>query len=270
MNEQENNIRSSCPKCGSANIQFKRETQGEIRSKKSKQVIHRTVGFCKDCGYTWFPNQKRRKTWLWVLGWLFIFPLPLTILLLRKKSMNSVLKFGIIAVAWALYLLIAVSGKNSSSQHQESTPVQAVETEAAAEPTVMPTAEPTPEADPEAALRDAFNASIGGSGLTFYKSVRNDTTGRWRCAVIYTGENMVDHALEYYKAYFESDDELHFVCNLGLKTTTALRVVLGNLQVDVHEYVDGEEHDAKILNSGALLGSYWVNLETGAVEALEG
>ena len=53
---------------------------------------------------------KKKKTWLWVLGWIFIFPVPLTIILLRKKDMNSILKYGIIAVAWIVYLAIGFSG----------------------------------------------------------------------------------------------------------------------------------------------------------------
>ena len=57
------------------------------------------------------PQPKKRRTWLWVLGWIFIFPVPLTILMLRKKDMKPVLKYGIIAAAWIVYLLIAFSGK---------------------------------------------------------------------------------------------------------------------------------------------------------------
>ena len=59
-------------------------------------------------------NPKKRKTWLWVLGWLFIFPLPLTILLLRKKEMKAPVKYGIIAVAWLFYLIIAIAGTSGS------------------------------------------------------------------------------------------------------------------------------------------------------------
>ncbi len=116
--EQERLNKKGCPKCGSGNISFRRENQGEVNGKKSKQVIHRTVGVCSDCGATWFADSevKKRKTWLWVLGWLFIFPLPLTILLLRKKDMNQYLKYAVIAIAWIVYLLIAVSGgKNSET-----------------------------------------------------------------------------------------------------------------------------------------------------------
>lgn len=68
------------------------------------------------------PPVKKRKTWLWVLGWIFIFPLPLTILL-RKKQMKPSLKYGIIAAAWILYLiivLVAVEGDSSNNQSEDS------------------------------------------------------------------------------------------------------------------------------------------------------
>ena len=116
---QQRNSKAACSKCGSTNIAFKRENQGEVRGKKSKQVIHRTVGYCKDCGNTWYVAEnvpKKRKTWLWVLGWICIFPLPLTILLLRKKNMKPVVKYLIIAVAWLAYLLIAFSGNSEDKE----------------------------------------------------------------------------------------------------------------------------------------------------------
>ena len=109
LKEQELLNKQGCPKCGSTNFQIKRENQGEVRGKNSKRVLHQTVAYCKDCGYTWFPNgqQKPRKTWLWVLGWIFIFPLPLTLILLKKKNLHPAIKYGIIAAAWILYILIA-------------------------------------------------------------------------------------------------------------------------------------------------------------------
>jgi len=110
--EQEKLNKAGCPKCGSTNIAFKRENQGEFKDKKSKQIVTRTVGVCNDCGATWFTDEekKKRKTWLWVLGWIFIFPLPLTLILLKKKEMKPIIKYGIIALAWILYLIIAFSG----------------------------------------------------------------------------------------------------------------------------------------------------------------
>ena len=59
------------------------------------------------------PPQKKRKTWLWVLGWIFIFPIPLTILMLnspKTKNIDSRARIGIIVVGWLIYLAIGLSG----------------------------------------------------------------------------------------------------------------------------------------------------------------
>ena len=115
-----------CPNCGSNNITFRRENVGEVRGNRAKQIVHRTVGVCKDCGYTWTSSAddvtvpRKRKTWLWVLGWLFIFPIPLTILMLRNKTMKPAIKYAIIAVAWIVYLIIGLG--NSSRKDETETP----------------------------------------------------------------------------------------------------------------------------------------------------
>lgn len=129
--EQEELNKAGCPKCGSTNIAFSREKQGEIRGKGGIAVVRSTVGMCKDCGYTWqtdsgIKEPKKRKTWLWVLGWIFVFPVPLTILMLRKKDMKPVVKYGIIAVAWIIYFFIGMSGDSSSTnapaEEKQNTP----------------------------------------------------------------------------------------------------------------------------------------------------
>ena len=56
------------------------------------------------------PPPKRR-TWLWVLGWIFIFPVPLTILLIRKEDMKPTVKYAIIAAIWVIYFAIARSNR---------------------------------------------------------------------------------------------------------------------------------------------------------------
>lgn len=56
---------------------------------------------------------KKRKTWLWVLGWICIFPVPLTIIMLSKKDMNKKARCGIIAAGWILYLLLGLGGGGS-------------------------------------------------------------------------------------------------------------------------------------------------------------
>ena len=56
---------------------------------------------------------KRRKTWLWVLGWICISPVPLTIIMLNKEDMSKKARYGIIAAGWILYLLIGLGGGGS-------------------------------------------------------------------------------------------------------------------------------------------------------------
>ena len=56
---------------------------------------------------------KKRKTWLWVLGWICIFPVPLTIIMLNKKDMSKKARYGIIAAGWILYLIIGLGGGGS-------------------------------------------------------------------------------------------------------------------------------------------------------------
>jgi|GEM_PF-4884610 len=55
-------------------------------------------------------SKNTRKTWLWVLGWIFLFPLPLTIILIKNNSINKVLKYIIIVAAWLAYLAIGLYG----------------------------------------------------------------------------------------------------------------------------------------------------------------
>ena len=137
--EMENNL-GKCPKCGNSKITFKRERVGtatQSRSRKNyidsgrqgqsvSQSVYRTVGVCQNCGYTWNPNattkSSSKKTWLWVLGWICIFPLPLTILLIRKKDMKPAVKYGIIAVAWVLFLVIGMAGNSETDVPQTDTP----------------------------------------------------------------------------------------------------------------------------------------------------
>ena len=73
---------------------------------------------------------KKRKTWLWVLGWIFIFPVPLTILMLRNQKLSKPVKIGIIVAAWIVYLIIGLAGggsgdnKDSSNANTETTTIE--------------------------------------------------------------------------------------------------------------------------------------------------
>ncbi|MBR5949242.1 MAG: hypothetical protein IKZ82_11460 [Clostridia bacterium] len=88
-------------------------------------------------------GQRKRKTWLWILGWVLCFPLPLTLILL-KKNMKPALKYGIIGVAWLLFLPIAISALSNDGSEPTNVDVnRGVSEHTQAPDRLIPTAEPT-------------------------------------------------------------------------------------------------------------------------------
>ena len=115
------NKQATCEHCGAAlliddevqRVQYDNAEEAGYKFEKGRQRAHAEANQTRQAPQS--QPTKKRRTWLWVLGWLFIFPLPLTILLLRKKNMKPVIKYSIIAVAWIVYLIIALaSGKNNN------------------------------------------------------------------------------------------------------------------------------------------------------------
>ena len=50
------------------------------------------------------PARKKGSILPWVLGWLFIFPIPVMILIMRAGKLDKSVKMAVIATAWILYL----------------------------------------------------------------------------------------------------------------------------------------------------------------------
>lgn len=100
-------------------------------------------------------------------------------------------------------------------------------------------------------------------------NVRNDVTGNWRIAKISERIAIEDYVIDYYKEYFKSDDEIHAIVNFTYNTTAKISVIGNLLDVTVHEYVEKEEHDAKLLFSGMVLKQYHIDMETGEIEEIK-
>lgn len=60
-------------------------------------------------------QKKKSNIWLWVLGWIFFFPVPLTILLDRNKSLPPKVKYGIIAGVWIFVGIIGLAGGSGNN-----------------------------------------------------------------------------------------------------------------------------------------------------------
>jgi len=64
--------------------------------------------------YTYIEKKKRHTFW-WVMGWVFIFPIPATILIVRSKKMPWWAKALLILLVWGIYLAIGMSGSASAT-----------------------------------------------------------------------------------------------------------------------------------------------------------
>ncbi|MBR2577989.1 MAG: hypothetical protein IKE38_03560 [Erysipelotrichaceae bacterium] len=133
--EQEKMNIEGCQRCGSSNIQFAREKQGEYQDGYGKSIVYRTVGFCKDCGYTWYPDQededdaydwyqepekmhpdvpkktpvsapKKNGSALTVLGWIFLFPFMVLTLIWRKDNTMGVMTKVVVTILYLAFLAL--------------------------------------------------------------------------------------------------------------------------------------------------------------------
>ncbi len=125
------------------------------------------------------------------------------------------------------------------------------------------------ETDSQISEEKAEESEPLGFNVVFSKTYRNDKTGNWRLSKIAENISIEEYAVDYYKNYFEKDNEVHIIINFALNTTTRITVMGDLLDVAVMEYIDKEEHDASLACSGTLLEEYHVNINTGKVEKLE-
>lgn len=97
--------------------------------------------------------------------------------------------------------------------------------------------------------------------------VRNDVTGNWRKVTLAENIDIEEYAKSYQELHMD-EGETHFIINFNRKTTTVINEFNSLLYVDIHEYVEKEEHDANQLGSGMLLVSY-VIYPDGDIEKIE-
>lgn len=111
--------------------------------------------------------------------------------------------------------------------------------------------------------------SIGEEDIVIMENIKDDTTGKWRYSSIVSPNDATEWAADYCRAYFKSDDEIHFILNFGNNTTNVIRKLTKNhISLSIREHVEHEERSAKTLGDGMQYAEYMVNLETGEVEKL--
>lgn len=120
-------------------------------------------------------------------------------------------------------------------------------------------AQPEEKTEPEAEKQtDTIDGDIM---VSFSDSVPEDVTGIWRLARVNTKKEIQGYALEYYKSYFQSDEEIHGIINSALGTTNNLSIISpGTLYITVYDYVENEELSAKTLFSGNPIKQYQIDI----------
>ena len=84
--------------------------KGRMRAQAENPAVTQQVQ------YDYAPVQKKKRhTFWWVMGWIFIFPIPATILIVRSKKMPWWAKTLLILLVWGIYLAIGMSGGTSAS-----------------------------------------------------------------------------------------------------------------------------------------------------------
>lgn len=101
------------------------------------------------------------------------------------------------------------------------------------------------------------------------RNVNDDITGNWRMTYVDTKETAEEYAIAYYKEYFKSDNEIHFLVNHHLKTTAVISKFNNQLDVRIYEYTLGEEYSADTIASGIKYGEWYVHLDTGEIQKLD-
>ncbi len=103
-------------------------------------------------------------------------------------------------------------------------------------------------------------------GFNDPQKVNNDKTGNWRISTCATTKSDEEYIIPYIKYYMADAEGTYAIVNFTNKITLAINKSGNIATVDVHEYVDKEEHDAAQLFSGQELSNYIVHLDTEQIE----
>lgn len=197
--------------------------------------------------------EKKKNSWLmWVLL-VFLPPIGIGYMWGTQKDIPTKKKIvlSIIFAIWCIIALIAGTDGNEVENEPQTTKQEAT--------TVTQKKE-----------IKSGTYKIKDMDFLFSDSVRNDKTGRWRLSKIAENVQPEEYAAEYYKKMFVKDNEVHIIINFTLNTTTCINYLGDNtIDVSIYDYVSKEEHDAALMCSGAFLGEYHINVETGKVEEIQ-
>lgn len=165
------------------------------------------------------------------------------------------------------------SDKESSTKTEESSSSKETSTDSApesSEDSSVDTSNKISNDEPPSSSGVSDNPLSDILQLENSSTVNDDKTGKWRYNTTTDGTFLVEeHIDEYYKNYFKSDDEIHFIINFTNLTVARINYFGGDeFYVDYYEHIENEEHHADLMCSGQPLNKYIVNKATGEIEKI--
>lgn len=139
MHVDENRKEVRCPYCGTTfavddevkHIHYDNAEQAgyEFEKGRLRAQAEQRATFAGMAAAPYSTKQKRQNRTLWVLGWIFFFPAPLTIVIVRSKKINKTAKIVILSILWAVLLglgiyLNATEPKSSTAPPSTTAPTQ--------------------------------------------------------------------------------------------------------------------------------------------------
>ena len=193
--------------------------------------------------------EHKRRTWLWVLGWIFVFPIPLTILLLRTEKLSKTWRYALVAVLWIVILFPSLFGNSKTSkdiasandspaQEQAATNDEKSQTEKKAEEDTKKAEEAETEKKQEEVAKPETNVSNTTDAdvkfvITFTMSSKNDN--------VLFFPSVFNDGNEQYSIYGADEDlnpKVHFVVDSNGKDTSSVDIKEGETH-EVHVSIDG-------------------------------
>lgn len=87
--------------------------KGRQRAQAEQQYQYNTIPQ-QSYQQTYAQPPKKKRTWLWVLGWIFFFPIPLTVLLARSQKLDKKTKIILICFIWVMVIIVGAIGNSGS------------------------------------------------------------------------------------------------------------------------------------------------------------
>lgn len=60
-------------------------------------------------------QNRKGRLWLWIIGWIFLFPVPLSILITKSKKINKTAKIAFLMLIWIIFIAIGMKNNKSKS-----------------------------------------------------------------------------------------------------------------------------------------------------------